>query len=163
MSTLRFHAIKETLTRKPIIILEKERRSSIFGNNVFNQTAMRQYLTKEALESINDAILKGSKINRVVANHIATGMKEWSTSKGATHYTHWFQPLTGATAEKHDAFFGEFSSKDLFLEALEPNKSIQRTTQFDIPFDDEKQYKIIIRPQKEQSTTDTAVVCITNC
>lgn len=105
MSTLRFHAIKETLTRKPVYIQEKDRRSSIFGFNVFNETAMRQYLTIEALESINDAILKGSKINRVVANHIATGMKEWATSKGATHYTHWFQPLTGATAEKHDAFF----------------------------------------------------------
>jgi glutamine synthetase len=105
MSTLRFHSIKETLERKPIIIQESARRSTIFGNNVFNITAMRQYLTNEALESINDAILKGSKINRIVANHIATGMKEWAISKGATHYTHWFQPLTGATAEKHDAFF----------------------------------------------------------
>jgi glutamine synthetase len=105
MSTLRFHSIKETLERKPINIQESARRSTIFGNNVFNITAMRQYLTNEALESINDAILKGSKINRIVANHIATGMKEWAISKGATHYTHWFQPLTGATAEKHDAFF----------------------------------------------------------
>ena len=65
--------------------------------------------------------------------------------------------------QKHEAVFGEFSSKDLFLEVLEPNKPIQRTTQFDIPFDEEKQYKVIIRPQKEQSTTDTAVICITNC
>ena len=65
--------------------------------------------------------------------------------------------------QKHEAFFGEFSAKDLFLEALEPNKPIQRTTQFDIPFDEGKQYKVIIRPQKDQSTTDTAVVCITNC
>jgi len=65
--------------------------------------------------------------------------------------------------QKHEAFFGEFSAKDLFLEALEPNKPIQRTTQFDIPFDEEKTYKIIIRPQKDQSTTDTAVVCLTNC
>lgn len=105
MSTLRFHAVKETLTRIPVKIQENERRSSIFGSNVFNITAMRQYLTNEALESINDAILKGSKINRVIANHIAAGMKEWAISKGATHYTHWFQPLTGATAEKHDAFF----------------------------------------------------------
>ena len=65
--------------------------------------------------------------------------------------------------QKHEAIFGEFSAKDLFLETIAPKKSIQRTTQFDIPFDEEKQYKIIIRPQKEQSTTDTAVVCITNC
>ena len=105
MSTLRFHAIEETLTRKPITIQENERRSSIFGSNVFNEAAMRQFLTKEALESINNAIIKGSKIDRVIADHIATGMKEWAISKGATHYTHWFQPLTGATAEKHDAFF----------------------------------------------------------
>jgi len=65
--------------------------------------------------------------------------------------------------QKHAAVFGEFSPKDLFLEALEPNKPIERTTQFDIPFDENKQYKIIIRPQKDQSTVDTAVVCITNC
>ena len=65
--------------------------------------------------------------------------------------------------QKHEAVFGEFSPSDLFLESLEPNKSIQRTTQFDIPFDEEKQYKIIIRPQKEQSTVDTASICITNC
>jgi len=65
--------------------------------------------------------------------------------------------------QKHKAVFGEFSSKDLWLEKLEPNKPIERTTQFDIPFDEEKQYKIIIRPQKEQSTVDTAVICITNC
>ena len=65
--------------------------------------------------------------------------------------------------QKHKAVYGEFSSKDLFLETLEPNKPIERTTQFDIPFDEEKQYKIIIRPQKDQSTVDTAVVCITNC
>jgi len=60
--------------------------------------------------------------------------------------------------QKHKAINGEFSSKDLFLEALEPNKPIERTTQFDIPFDEENQYKIIIRPQKDQSTVDTAVV-----
>ena len=67
--------------------------------------------------------------------------------------------------QKHIAIYGEetFSSKDLFIEWLEPNKPIEITTQFDIPFDEETSYKIIIRPQKEQSTTDTAVVCITNC
>jgi len=105
MSTLRFHAIKETLTRTPLKIEEKERRSAIFGNNVFNEATMRQYLTKEAYISVMDAVEKGSKIERSVADHISTGMKEWAISKGVTHYTHWFQPLTGATAEKHDAFF----------------------------------------------------------
>ncbi len=105
MSTLRFHAIKESLTRKPLEIKETERRSEIFGANVFNEVSMRQYLTKEAYISVMDAINKGTKIDRVVADHISTGMKEWAISKGATHYTHWFQPLTGTTAEKHDAFF----------------------------------------------------------
>ena len=65
--------------------------------------------------------------------------------------------------QKHKAVFGEFSSKDLWLEWLEPNKPIEITTQFDIPFDEEKQYKIIIRPQKEQATVDTASICLTNC
>ncbi|WP_274476276.1 glutamine synthetase III family protein [Mangrovimonas aestuarii] len=105
MSTLRFHAIKESLTRKPVKVEENGRRSAMFGSNVFNDEAMRQYLTKEAYISVKDAVENGSKIDRVVADHISTGMKEWAISKGATHYTHWFQPLTGATAEKHDAFF----------------------------------------------------------
>lgn len=109
MSTLRFHAIKESLNRKPVEIKEPERRSSIFGANVFNEDTMRQYLTKEAFNSVMDAIKNGTKIDRVVADHISTGMKEWAISKGATHYTHWFQPLTGATAEKHDAFFEPLS------------------------------------------------------
>ncbi|TYA58211.1 glutamine synthetase III family protein [Formosa maritima] len=105
MSTLRFHAIKESLNRKPIKIEEKTRRSELFGLNVFNEDKMRQYLTKEAFNSVMDAMQNGTKIDRVVADHISTGMKEWAISKGATHYTHWFQPLTGSTAEKHDAFF----------------------------------------------------------
>lgn len=65
--------------------------------------------------------------------------------------------------QKHEAVYGEFSTKDLLVEWLEPDQTIERTTQFDIPFDEEKQYKIIIRPQKEQSTVDTALICITNC
>ncbi|MDX1774041.1 glutamine synthetase [Oceanihabitans sediminis] len=105
MSTLRFFALKETFNRVPVHIEENQRRSEIFGANVFNEDTMRQYLTKEAFKSVQDAIKSGSKIDRGVADHISTGMKEWAISKGATHYSHWFQPLTGATAEKHDAFF----------------------------------------------------------
>ncbi len=105
MSTLRFHALKEVFNHKPTTISEDVRRSEIFGSNVFGESVMRQYLTREAFESVIDAIKKGSKIDRTVADHISTGMKEWAISKGVTHYTHWFQPLTGATAEKHDAFF----------------------------------------------------------
>lgn len=105
MSTLRFKAISETFNRKPVEVKEPARRSEIFGNNVFNEQAMRQYLTKDSYKSVMDAVVNGSKIDRTVADHVSTGMKEWAISKGATHYTHWFQPLTGATAEKHDAFF----------------------------------------------------------
>ena len=65
--------------------------------------------------------------------------------------------------QKHKAIFGEFSSNDLLLEGLDPGKPVQKTTQFDIPYDEEFQYKIAIRPQKDQATTDTAVVCLTNC
>ena len=105
MATLRFQALKETLNRPVVEIDESIRRSELFGKNVFNEASMRQYLTKDSFKSVTDAILTGSKISREVADHISTGMKEWAISKGATHYTHWFQPLTGGTAEKHDAFF----------------------------------------------------------
>lgn len=105
MSTLRFHAIKETFNRVPVKVDEPVRRSEIFAKNVFNEGAMRQFLTKTSFNSVMDAVQTGSKIDRDMADHISTGMKEWAISKGATHYTHWFQPLTGATAEKHDAFF----------------------------------------------------------
>jgi len=105
MATLRFRAINEALNRKPIPVEEPARRSAIFGKNVFNELAMRQFLSKDSYNSVIDATVNGSKINRNIADHISTGMKEWAITKGATHYTHWFQPLTGSTAEKHDAFF----------------------------------------------------------
>ncbi|MDE0535349.1 glutamine synthetase III family protein [Tenacibaculum sp. L6] len=105
MSVLRFNALQEVLHRKPIVVEEKERRSELFGKNVFNEQAMRQHMTKEAYQSVMDAIEFGTKIDRATADQIAVSMKDWALSKGATHYTHWFQPLTGSTAEKHDAFF----------------------------------------------------------
>ena len=105
MSKLRFQALKETLNRKPVAVTDPARRSAEFGKNVFNEPVMRQFLTKDSYKSVMDAIENGSKIDRNLADHISTGMKEWAISKGATHYTHWFQPLTGSSAEKHDAFF----------------------------------------------------------
>ncbi|WP_179005452.1 glutamine synthetase III family protein [Winogradskyella forsetii] len=125
MSTLRFHAVKASLKRKPLKIKKDKRRSEIFGQNVFNEAAMRQYLTKTALSSIMEAVEKGTKINRLVADHISTGMKEWAIAKGATHYTHWFQPLTGATAEKHDAFF-ETIGDGLAIEKFGGNQLVQQ-------------------------------------
>ena len=71
--------------------------------------------------------------------------------------------IVDAKEQKHEASYIEYSTKDLLFEGLDPGKPIERTTQFDIPFDEDVQYKIIIRPQKDQSTIDTAVICITNC
>ncbi len=105
MAKMRFEAISESRKRKSITIEEIGRRSDLFGQNVFNAKRMLQHLTKDALESVNNAVFSGSKIDRKIADQVAEAMKGWAISMGATHYTHWFQPLTGATAEKHDAFF----------------------------------------------------------
>ncbi|MUV03064.1 glutamine synthetase type III [Flavobacterium rakeshii] len=105
MSTIRFQALKETAGRKPVKVEELDRKSAIFGSNVFNDKAMRQFLTSEAYQAVKGAVQYGTKIDRKLADYVAMGMKEWALSKGVTHYTHWFQPLTGTTAEKHDAFF----------------------------------------------------------
>lgn len=105
MSTFRFQALKEASSRKPVVVEELDKKSLIFGSNVFNDKAMRQFLTGEAYQAVKSAVQHGTKIDRRLADYIAMGMKEWALSKGVTHYTHWFQPLTGTTAEKHDAFF----------------------------------------------------------
>ena len=105
MSTLRFQALKEASSRKPVKFEESGRKSELFGSNVFNDKSMRQFLTADAYKGVKDAVQHGTKIDRKLADYIALGMKEWALSKGVTHYTHWFQPLTGSTAEKHDAFF----------------------------------------------------------
>lgn len=125
MSTLRFHALKETLNRKPVKIEETEQRSSLFGANVFNEATMRQSLTKDAYKGVMDVIEKGTKINRNIADQISSAMKDWALSKGVTHYTHWFQPLTGATAEKHDAFF-ETIGNGLAIEKFGGGQLIQQ-------------------------------------
>ncbi|MFS4456161.1 glutamine synthetase III [Maribacter sp. 2304DJ31-5] len=105
MPNTRFSAVKESYGRNPIPIEEKGRRSDLFGINVFNERKMLQYLTKDALDNVKGAIFSGKKIDRKIADQVAEAIKGWAISMGATHYTHWFQPLTGATAEKHDAFF----------------------------------------------------------
>ncbi len=108
MSTLRFKAL-ETLPfknyRKENDVVVPAKLSELFCENVFSEETMRGYLTKEAFSSIIDAIKKGTKIQRHIADQVAVAMKDWALSKGVTHYTHWFQPLTGSTAEKHDSFF----------------------------------------------------------
>lgn len=108
MSTLRFKAL-ETLPfknfRKDNHVEIPTKLSELFCQNVFSEETMREYLTKEAFTSIMNAIKIGSKIPRHIADQVAVAMKDWAMSKGVTHYTHWFQPLTGSTAEKHDSFF----------------------------------------------------------
>ena len=125
MSTLRFHALKQSLDRLPIPITGEVKQSDIFGTNVFGFKTMRQFLTKEAFSSLMRAVDKGDKINRSIADQIASSMKDWAMAKGVTHYTHWFQPLTGATAEKHDAFFETVGNGEA-LERFEGNQLVQQ-------------------------------------
>ncbi|MDO6759011.1 glutamine synthetase III [Tamlana sp. 2_MG-2023] len=125
MSTLRFHAVKESLAYSPIKIEEVGRRSELFGNNVFSLTTMRQYLTKDAFVGVQNAVQFGKKIDRNIADQVASSMKDWALSKNVTHYTHWFQPLTGTTAEKHDAFF-ETIGDDLAIEKFGGSQLVQQ-------------------------------------
>ena len=123
---LRFDCIKIAMNRKPVEVQEPvSKRSELFGVNVFNNQAMRQFLSNEAYQAIQDAILNNSKITLSIANQVASAMKAWAISKGATHYTHWFQPLTGATAEKHDAFF-EPTSDGGALEKFSGSQLVQQ-------------------------------------
>ena len=99
-----------------------EKIPEIFGSAVFNDDVMRDRLPKDVYKSLTKTIAVGRHIDPSIAGYVATAMKEWAIEKGATHYTHWFQPLTGVTAEKHDAFISpvgncrvimEFSGKEL--------------------------------------------------
>lgn len=103
---LRSKALSDVLGRLPKHVPRPSSRiSDYFGSNVFNEGAMRMFLTEDAYRAVRQAIDKGTRIDRKLADQVASGMKEWAASKGATHYTHWFQPLNGSSAEKHDAFF----------------------------------------------------------
>ncbi|MET1260119.1 glutamine synthetase III [Flagellimonas sp. DF-77] len=105
MPKMRFDALADSHKRRAIEIEEMGKRSDLFAKYVFNDDKMLQFLTDEAYKKVKAAIFSGSKIDRKIADQVAEGIKAWALSMGATHYTHWFQPLTGQTAEKHDAFF----------------------------------------------------------
>lgn len=106
MSNIRFQALQAVLTRTiPEVKVSGAKISDFFGSNVFDKKKMMDYLSKDAFQSIVSAIEIGEPIPRDMAEQVASAMKAWAMSKGATHYTHWFQPLTGTTAEKHDSFF----------------------------------------------------------
>lgn len=104
--SLRFTAVKKILnTPEEKNVSSTTRITGIFGENVFTLKTARSFLSDEAYKSLVGSIKGGKKIDRAVANQIANGLRAWAESKGVTHYTHWFQPLTGTTAEKHDSFF----------------------------------------------------------
>jgi glutamine synthetase len=106
MSSLRFQALNAVLSRTtPEVKAPSAKPSEYFNVNVFNQKKMKDSLSKEAYNSIQHSIDSGTPIDRAISEQVASAMKSWAISKGATHYTHWFQPLTGSTAEKHDSFF----------------------------------------------------------
>ena len=99
--------------------------SEIFGSMVFNDAVMRQRLPREVYKSLTNTIAIGKPIDVSIANVVANAMKDWAVEMGATHYTHWFQPLTSVTAEKHDSFISplpgdkvvmDFAGKELFME-----------------------------------------------
>lgn len=105
MSNQRFKALEEVLSRTPLHVeLPKSTVSEFYGENVFNKETMKKWLSDDAYKSVMAASEQGTKIDRKIADDVASSMKAWAMSKGVTHYTHWFQPLTGTTAEKHDAF-----------------------------------------------------------
>jgi glutamine synthetase len=106
MESLRFKAINDLTSSSNAIPFEAPTKiSAIFGENTFTLKTAREYLSDEAYKSLVASIRGGKKIDRSVANQISAGLRQWAESKGVTHFTHWFQPLTGTTAEKHDSFF----------------------------------------------------------
>ncbi len=105
MAALRFKALETLSSRKPVAVKREENLiSDYYGMLVFDRPKMKKYLSKEAYKGIVDAIDNGTTIDRKIADQVAIGMKAWAIENGATHYTHWFHPLTDGTAEKHDAF-----------------------------------------------------------
>lgn len=105
MSNLRFKAVEEAFKKKAISVTPPSQfTSDYYGKYVFTKSLMAKYMSKDIMKSLNNSIEKGVTIDIAIADNIATGMKKWAMELGATHYTHWFQPLTDGTAEKHDSF-----------------------------------------------------------
>ncbi len=141
MSTLRFRVVEKAFQTKPVeVSTPKERPSEYFGKYVFNREKMFKYLPSNVYAKLIDAMDNGAALDRSVADAVAEGMKRWADELGATHYTHWFQPLTEGTAEKHDAFvehdgkggmMEEFSGKLLVQQEPDassfPNGGIRNT------------------------------------
>ncbi|SMB99012.1 glutamine synthetase catalytic region [Hymenobacter roseosalivarius DSM 11622] len=126
MAILRFKALELVDQRRPMPVTQSgERRSDTFGRNVFNLDAMRATMPGEYFKKLQSAVKQGTPVEHGVADAVASAMKTWAMAKGATHYTHWFQPLTGATAEKHDSFF-DLSSDGRPIENFKGSALVQQ-------------------------------------
>jgi glutamine synthetase len=126
MSSLRFNVINEAIRRKAVVVdAPAGRPSDYFGERVFNNIKMLKYLPKKCYEDLLDTMRNGTPLDLETADGVAAGMKRWAAEMNVTHYTHWFQPLTGGTAEKHDAFI-EHDGKGGVLEELSGKLLIQQ-------------------------------------
>lgn len=126
MNNFRFHVVAEASKKAPLkIVTPKEPPSAYFGKYVFNRAKMQKYLPENVFQQLSDVIDNGAHFNRAIADAVATGMKQWAQENGATHYTHWFQPLTEGTAEKHDAFV-EFDGKGGMIEEFSGKLLVQQ-------------------------------------
>ena len=126
MANLRFEVVAEAFNKKPVeVITPIERPSEFFGKNVFNRAKMYKYLPREVYEKLVDVIDNGARLDRSIADAVAKGMKQWADENGVTHYTHWFQPLTEGTAEKHDAFI-EHDGKGGMIEEFSGKLLVQQ-------------------------------------
>jgi glutamine synthetase len=125
MNYLRKKSLENLFDKQPRSFENDQKYSSLFASNVFTDAVLEQYVNKETFNQVAQAVNKGSKINRSYADQIAASLKAWALSKCATHYTHWFQPLTGGTAEKHDAFF-ELQSSGKPIENFDGSQLVQQ-------------------------------------
>ena len=126
MANLRFQVVEEAFKKRPEeVIAPVERPSEYFGKYVFNRAKMYKYLPADVYDKLIDVIDNGATLDRSIANAVANGMKQWAEENGVTHYTHWFQPLTGGTAEKHDAFI-EHDGKGGMIEEFSGKLLVQQ-------------------------------------
>lgn len=125
MNNLRFEALRKIAHQERSAYAPKENRFDHFAANVLDENKLQNFLSKSAFKEMIQASLKGTQINRSLAEQIAQAMKVWALEKGATHYTHWFQPLTGATAEKHESFL-DFAKDGKAISALDGSQLVQQ-------------------------------------
>ena len=126
MANLRFEVVAEAFRKKPLdVIAPVERPSEYYGKNVFNRAKMYKYLPRDVYEKLVDVIDNGATLDRSIADAVAKGIKQWADENGVTHYTHWFQPLTEGTAEKHDAFI-EHDGKGGMIEEFSGKLLVQQ-------------------------------------